>query len=201
MGLLGRRRGREQGVQATARIVGVKHHRPGTTDEGEAWPWEDAISSFGKSSYTLEMEVTVPGRDPFTVTGRYKVPAKAEKTGLSRTPLSKGLELPVRVDSADPERVEIDWNRFAASPDREEALGAARRSRDAEVVSSQVAKKPKLQQKMWANNKLAIEGWIEAVKLGNISREEIESQIQGEVDNGRMDPADAEEAFARLNEA
>jgi len=202
MGLLGRGGGRilEEGIEGTAKIVGLEqHHLTGKARDGDSWVWEDAIEAFGKAKYSLELEVTLPGRPPYRVAGRFKVPAKAERTGLTRASLSRGLELPVRVDPDDPERVEIDWDAFTASPDRKAALDGARSSRQAEVVKGQMAKKPKLQQQMWAQNKQAAAAWVVAVRMGNMNREEFEREIQLEVDNGRMDPADAEAARAELD--
>jgi hypothetical protein len=62
-----------------------------------------------------------------------------------------------------------------------------------------MAKTPELQQQMWAQNKQAAAAWVVAVRMGNMSREEFEREIQLEVDNGRMDPADAEAARAELD--
>ena len=101
----------------------------------------------------LELEVTLPGEDPYRVSGSFKVPAKAERTGLTRGSLSRGLDLPVRVDPANRERVEIDWERFAASPERRHALEEARILRQADVMSAQLAKNPKLQAQLWKQNK------------------------------------------------
>jgi len=144
--------------------------------------------------------VTLPGRDPYRVKGRFKAPAKAERTGLTRTSLSRGMELPVRADPDDANRVEIDWDRFMASPDRKQALGQARVSRQAEVLKGEMAKKPKFQQKLWTQNKQAAAAWVGAVRMGNMSREEFEQTVQLEVDSGRMDPADAADARAQLDD-
>jgi len=41
--------------------------------------------------------------------------------------------------------------------------------------------------------------WVEAVRLGNMSREEFEETVTQEVETGRMDPADADAARAELD--
>jgi hypothetical protein len=57
---------------------------------------------------------------------------------------------------------------------------------------------PKLQAQMHANNKLAAMAWAEAVQLGNLTREQFDAQLTLEVADGRMDPADAAAARAKL---
>ena len=206
MGLLDRGRRKRvlaEGVEGTAKIVDLETHHRLTGSRGESqsepWPWEAAYDSFAPTKYTLELEVTIPGRDPYRVKGRFRAPHKAERTGLTRASLSKGLELPVRVDPADQNRVEVDWDRFAASPDRKEALGDARVSRQNEVIRQKLEAKPEQQAKMWAQNKGTALAWAGAVKAGNMSREEFEQNVQQEVDSGRMDPADAEAGRAELD--
>jgi hypothetical protein len=195
----GRHRMVEDAIEGTAKVVDLaQFHRTGKPRDGDSWWWEDASEALGKSKYTLELEVTLSGREPYRVKGTFKVPAKAERTGLTRTSLSRGLQLPVRVDPSDPERVEIDWDRFALDPGRKQALGDARVSRQNEVLKAQIERKPKMQAKMWAQNKQAAAAWVEAVKAGNMSSEELETSLRQEVDSGRMDPADAEAARIAL---
>ena len=203
MGLLDRGRDRilAEGIEGTAKIVDLEqHHLTGKPNDGDSWWFEDLAEGLGKSKYTLELEVTVPGRDPYRVKGRFKAPAKAERTGLTRASLSRGLELPVRVDRDDPNLVEVDWDRFAGAPDRKEALQDARVSRQNEVLKQQLEAKPEMQAKMWAQNKGTALALAEAVKMGNLSREEFEQNVQQEVDRGRMDPADAEAGRKTLDE-
>ena len=202
MGLLRRGRDREikGGIEGTAKIVDLEQHNlTGKANDGDSYVWEEAIEAFGKSKYELELEVTVPGREPYRVRDSFKVPAKAERTGLTRASLSRGLELPVRVDPSDQSRVEVDWDRFAASPDRRQALDQARQSRQAEVVKQQLSSKPEQQAQFHAQNRQALAAWVGAVKMGNMSREEFDETVQLEVDSGRMDPADAEAARKTLD--
>lgn len=203
MGLLGRGKKKRvlvEGIEGTAKIVDLEtHHRTGKARDGDSWWWEDAYDAVAATRYALELEVTVPGREPYTVKGEFRAPAKAERTGLTRASLSRGLELPVRVDPADPDRVEVDWDRFAASPGRKEALGDARVSRQNEVIKKQLEAKPEQQAKLWAQNKGTAMAWAAAVKGGNMSREEFEQTVQQEVDSGRMDPADADAGRAALD--
>jgi len=206
MGLLDRGRRKRtlsEGIEGTAKIVDLetRHRFSGSRGEsqGEPWLWESMYDSFAPTKYRLELEVTVPGRDPYRVRGEFRAPHKAERTGLTRASLSRGLELPVRVDPGDDSKVEVDWDRFAASPDRKQALDGARQSRQAEVVKGQLESKPELQAKMQAGNRQALAAWVGAVKMGNMSREEFERDVQLELDNGRMDPADAEAARKSLD--
>ena len=47
--------------------------------------------------------------------------------------------------------------------------------------------------------KAASMAWAEAVELGNLTREQFETQVELELTHGRMDPADAAAARARLD--
>lgn len=71
-----------------------------------------SVTDFGMGSYKFrfELEVTLDdGRPPYTVTGKFKVPAKVGgETG-------PGVTFPVCADPDDPTRIEIDWDRFIAA--------------------------------------------------------------------------------------
>jgi hypothetical protein len=197
----GRKESAADAIEGTAKIVAVDRDADwaGKAKDGESWWWEDAYDSFAKKGYELDLEVSIPGHEPYRVRDRFKVPAKAERTGLMRESLTPGLELPVRVDRSDPQRVEVDWSRFAADPGRKRALESGRVNRQNAQVRAQLERKPKQQEKMWAQNKQAAGAWVAAVKMGNLSREEFDHTVQLEVDSGRMDPADAEAARAQLD--
>jgi hypothetical protein len=64
---------------------------------------------FGSYKFGFELEVTLDdGRPPYTVSDTFKVPAPI---GGHSGP---GVTLPVFVDPDNPNRVEVDWERFAA---------------------------------------------------------------------------------------
>ena len=88
-------------------------------------PWDYALDLVGSTTYWFTLEVTVAGRAPYPVTGRFKV-AEARRVDraarAAATTWRVGLELPVRVDPADPGRVGIDWDAFQASPGRKQAI-------------------------------------------------------------------------------
>ena len=150
------------------------------------------------------LEVRIPDRDPYEVEGSFKVPRKAENTGLLAggvgNPLRPGLELPVRVDPADPSSIEIDWKRFLATPGRKDAQRAATQSAKNRQMAEQLEANPKLAEQLRAGNKQAVQSWAAAVKAGSLSREEFEQTVNLELETGRMDPADAEAARAQLDD-
>jgi hypothetical protein len=189
------------GIAGTALIRESEAH-PGTfSTASDSFTMFFDFNRRGTRPYRFLLEVRVPDSEPCEVEGEFKVPKKAELTGLFSTAsaLNAGIELPVFVDPSDPRKVEIDWKAYMAKPGRKQEKDDARTSRQAELMRAELAKKPKLQQKMWAQNKMAAAGWVSGVKMGNLSREEFEQTIQAEVDNGRMDPADAEAARAELD--
>jgi hypothetical protein len=174
----------------------VGHESP---NQGEPWPWEIALNRFGHNKYDFTLEVRLPGREPFEVSDRFKVPKKAENLGLlsAAHKIPAGIELPVRVDRKG--RIEIDWDAWMASPGRKDAMKAGRAAADAAAMRAHLEKNPKLQAQTRANNKSAALAWAEAVRLGNLTREQFEQQLAIEIDHGRLDPADAEAARAQIS--
>ena len=172
-----------------------------SADQGEPWPWELHLNRFGTNKYDFTLQVTVPGGEPYLVADRFKVPKKAENLGFFNVgnKIPAGVELPVRVDPRNRERIEIEWEHWLDSPGRKDAFKAGRAAADAAAMRAHLGKNPKLQAKMRANNKSAATAWVEGVRLGNLTREQFEHQLTIEVDHGRMDPADAEAARAALD--
>jgi hypothetical protein len=152
-------------------------------------------------AYSLTLEVRLAGRAPYEVTDRFDVPRNAENLSFFDTAnmLKPGLELPVRVNAADAGRVAIDWDRFLADPGRKKAVKAAKEAGQRANVANAVAKDPKLQARMWANNRMAVQSWVGAVRADQMSRAQFDTTATGEVESGRMDPADAEAARRALD--
>ncbi len=65
----------------------------------------------------IDMEIQIPGRDAYQVNNQFMVPAGAT--------LGAGVELPVKVDSADPGKVAIDWDAAQKAAPRGEVRPAA----------------------------------------------------------------------------
>jgi len=196
----GRKRSLEGEIEGTAVIL---ESRPlGNVREGPTNVLDLATANVGSRRYRMKLEVRVRGREPFEIDGQFKVPRKAESTGMLAAnqgiTLKPGLELPVRVDPGGGDSVEIDWDKFMAAPGRKEAQRAAHQAGRNLRVREQMAKNPKATEKAWAGNRAAVQMWVAAVKLGSMSREEFEETVTQEVDTGRMDPADAEAARAQL---
>jgi len=70
-----------------------------------------SVTDFGMGNFKFrfELEVTLDdGRPSYTVTGKFKVPAKVGgETG-------PGVTFPIYADPDDPTRIEINWDRFVA---------------------------------------------------------------------------------------
>ena len=163
----------------------------------------EVVNLVGTRKYRFALEVQIPDRDPYDVEGEFKVPRRAENTGLLAgevaKPLQPGVELPVRVDPADPSTVEIDWDKYLATPGRKDAQKAANQSAKNRQMAAHLEKNPKLAAKARAGNKGAVQAWAGAVKMGNMTREEFDAQVDQEIEAGRMDPADAEAARETLD--
>jgi len=183
-------------IEGTAVIRESERTGHESANQGEPWPWEIGLNHFGTRKYVFTLEVTLPGEAPYVVEDRFKVPRKAENLGLfdAGRKIPAGVELPVSVDPRRRDRVEIDWERWRSSPGRKEAMRAGRAAAANEAMRRELDKKPKLRDKLRADNRTAGLAWAEAVRMGNMSREDLERQLTLEVASGRMDPADAEAA-------
>lgn len=56
----------------------------------------------------IDLEVRLPGRDPYRIANQYLVPSSAT--------LGIGVSLPVKVDPDDPAKIAIDWDRAPRAP-------------------------------------------------------------------------------------
>jgi hypothetical protein len=82
----------------------------------------------GSYRFRFDLEVTLEdGRPPYTVSGKFKVPAKVGGQG------GRGVILPVFADPDRPERVEVDWDQFVAEGGVEAFWKAHEEQREAKV--------------------------------------------------------------------
>ncbi len=195
----------ERGIAATAVIREARKIEDDGTDEhgqGGEFLLNDMRDAglWGKHRYDFTLEIQIPESEPYEVSGEFKTPAKAGRTGLlSHRGLEPGLELPVKVDPEDSQRVAIDWDAFLASPDRKAAVKKAAQAESANANKRMLDANPDLAKQLRAGNAAAVVSWASSVKAGKMSREEFDKTVDMEVKVGRMDPADAEAARATLD--
>ena len=195
--------GDDDAIEGTAVIRESTPDSAGSAAAGQAGtsPFDLGLNVMGKRGYHLVLEVRLPGQEPYEVSGRFKVPRRAENAGLlnSAVALQAGIELPVRVSPADRETVDVDWKAFIDDPGRKQALEQGRRHRQDELLRQQASADPAKQSKQFAAGKQRATAWAAAVRGGGLSREQFEETVAGEVRAGRMDPADAEAARASID--
>lgn len=194
--------GGDDRVEGTAVLRASDPGSPGDADSGNLrGPLDFGFNVVGKRAYQLVLEVRLPGREPYEVSGRFKVPRKAENASFFNraVALQAGIELPVRVASGDPQDVEVDWERFIDDPGRKQALVRGRQHRQDELLRQQAAADPVKQAKQFAAGKQRAASWAAAVRAGGLTREQFEETVAGEVRAGRMDPADADAARASID--
>jgi hypothetical protein len=194
----------ERGIAGTAVIRESRKIEDGTDERGQRGQFmlndmRDA-GLWGKHRYDLTLEIQIPETEPYEVSGRFRTPAKAGRTGLvSHRGLQPGLQLPVKVDPNDPQQIAIDWDAFLASPDREAAVKEAAQGESVNANKRMLEANPELAQQLRDNNAVAVVSWARAVNAGKMSRAEFDKTVDLEVRVGRMDPADAEAARATLD--
>ena len=199
------RRGSDAGgmLEGTAVIRASEADSGGDVKAGQAGshPLDLGLNIVGKRGYHLVLEVRLPGQDPYEVSGRFKVPRRAENAGLLNraVKLQAGIELPVRVSPSDRQAVEVDWKAFIDDPARKQALEKGRLHRQDELLRQHAAADPVRQAKLHAAGNQRAASWAAAVRNGAMTRAQFEETVDGEVRSGRMDPADAEAARRSLD--
>lgn len=175
---------------------------PGSREVADSgWPLIE-LNYFGYRTYGLTLAVTTSVHSEYEMRDDFKVPRRAENTGLLANKvlvgLKAGLKLPVQVDPRDRDQVRIDWPAFLGDPDRKGSQDDAAQKAINRKTKEMVEADPKLRATFWANNQIAARAWAEAVRNGVMEREQLEQALDLEVECGRMDPADAEAARSSL---
>lgn len=150
----------------------------------------------GTVPHDLTLDVRLPGRAPFEVTVREKVPAKA--TGRHGLELPVGVELPVKA-GATPEHVEIDWKAFLASPDRKAAVSKAASDASYAAAKQYTDSVPGMKEQTWAGSAAGLPSWMEWVRQGKLKRKEFDQQVDMLARIGQMDPELAAEGKRTLD--
>ena len=185
MGLF-RRRGKDletEGIPGTARVVAlevIQHWGDDDSADDPGGPFADL--GIGNIPYRMEIEVTLDdGRPPYTVRGKFKVPAKHDLADVGRL-------VPMRADPDDPNRVWLDWKTLDVVGG-DPVLDAARRATQPEGLYENFPD---------ASRKAMVDGWVSAARQGAMSRDAFDQAIEGAVSGGILTPADAEAARAAL---
>jgi hypothetical protein len=192
-------------ANATVRGTGViiQSNRDPSVDpnDSETERESDALLGLTGMPYAFVLEVTVPGKPPYQVPVRSRVPLKAEKVSLLQShPIPLTLAVPVEVDAGDETKVRIDWTAFLAQPDRVPQLKAARERALGIAAQRNAAAQPEKFAAQRAQNKAVVMAWAESVRAGSLTREVVERDAAVLIRLGFMDPADLEAARARIDE-
>jgi hypothetical protein len=178
--------------------------RPGPRFRRDIAAGEADVSDFGVGRHTLRLEVRLPGREPYEVEGRFKVPAEVQfgrKRGfvarplMKRTPIPAGITLPVRVDPGTPDDVTIDWDAFLAAGGRDEM----KRLHESAAVERLQQANPEQSAKQREDAKHTLETWVAGVQAGTVKRKDFDQSVETYVRLGFLDPAEAEAARAELD--
>ena len=105
-------------IPGTATVVTAKENAPQYGPEGESTFIDLITDRFDSTSWELQLEVRAEGKAAYTVSGTYSMPSRVHtiRRSLNGPPrLAAGVVLPVTVDVADPQRIEILWKELARS--------------------------------------------------------------------------------------
>jgi hypothetical protein len=138
------------------------------------------LTDFGVGSYTYRMELEVhldDGRAPYTVTEKFKVPVDAGDS------VQDGVRIPLYADPADQTVLDLNWEAFTGP-------GGAGAPIDPKVVVR--ASMPE------AARQQMVDGWVQAVQIGNLPRDQFDDALADAVGAGLLTPEEAASATARL---
>jgi hypothetical protein len=171
------------GIPGTARVMALEliQHWGDDDDRDDAGPLAEL--GIGNVPYRMTLEVTLEdGRAPYTVTGKFKVPARHDLA-------YEGVTVPLRADPNDPTHIELDWktlDEVGGDP----MLDAARRASTPAGIYESFA----------VDSRTAmVDGWVAAAQVGNMTRTQFDQAIDGAVAGGLLRPEDAEKARAALD--
>ncbi len=183
-------------------VLGSQRPGPGKETPGEGGDID--VSEFGVGRHELRLEVRLPGREPYEVEGRFKVPPEAQfgrraplllRPLMKRSPVPVGITLPVSVDPAKPDDVTIDWDGFLAEGGRDEM----KRGNEAAAVERLRQTYPEQTAQMRENATRELPMLVAGVRGGTIKRKDFDQTLETYVRNGYLEPGEAEEARASLD--
>lgn len=196
MGLFDRFLGKSQGstpsapvayaVVTESRMASDAEHETGVQRNHSVERNELNALGLGTIPHLLTLEVHIPGRDAFTTSGRYKVPAKA--TGSSGYELPPGLRLPIVVRDPASSDFDIDWKAFNASPDRKAAVKKAAADRSSAEATAYTNSVPGMKEQTWAASREALPLWMDMVRNGQLKRKNFDRDLNTLVRIGQMQP-------------
>jgi hypothetical protein len=184
MGLFGRKKKDLvfEGITGTAVIRSAERaERIHKVDESD----DPVLANFGIGTrkYRLELDIQLDdGRPAYPANGRFKIPLDAGE-------LDVGMKIPVRADPDDPSHFELDWDAWRALPEQVELADGF----DAEEQAQVHAAMPD------ATRKMMVDGWVKAMELGAMSRDEFDTAIKGSVESGMLTTEEAGAAIAAVD--
>lgn len=178
--------------------------RGGQADDGESWWVEDlGLAVFGKTAFDVVLDVRPPSGEPYRVRVRSKQPNRlfGVRGFLDGLPgPAAGLVLPVLIDPEQPERVEVDWEAFAAQPGARErlvgAVEAAGSTQATEIFAAKIREDPAGFQQRRRLVLDGAQGIVDEVHAGRIPISTLEQFLATNVAPGIITPAEAD-AFWR----
>ena len=183
-------------------VLASQRPEPGKETPGEGGEFD--VSDYGVGRHWLRLEVRLPGKEPYEVDGRFKVPKEVQfgkrapfllRPLMKRTPIQPGVTLPVSIDPAKPEDVTIDWDGFLAAGGRDQM----KERNEEQGVEKMRQLYPEQAVQMRENAKRELPNWVALVKGGTMKRKEFDQNIDQYLKHGWLEPAEADAARAELD--
>lgn len=192
------------GTRATAMIV-ESEQRPGQRgpDTGTDWV-EIAWEATAGIPYRFVLDVTAPAGNVYRVEIATRVQSRYERTGVlnGRSKIPAGVEVPVTINPADPNDVEIDWTGFGSSDAQKRAREEASIVEADYNYARQFATwSPKVREPLLAASRMQIELYAQMAKAGQITPEQFEQNVIQDVRKGLITPEQLAEVAKAFEQA
>ena len=191
--------------QPMAVLIESEHH-PGGLGPGESGGGASlanmAIDRATGIPYRFVLDVRRPGFEPYQIEQKVRVPSKVQRSVMQgEVHVPRGAEVPLVVTGPGPSEVEIDWEGYLALPGRKQQGERLRAEAQWDRMGAEFERKnsPAQVQKIRAEHRTTVFAWVDAVRMGNMTRESFDQETDMAIRMGFLLPADYEEARAKLD--
>ena len=192
------------GRATVGEAVVLSSQRPEPGEEAPGDGGEFDVSDYGVGRHALRLQVRLPGREPYEVEGRFRVPKEVQfgkrapfllRPLMKRSPIPVGITLPVSVDPANPDEVTVDWEGFLAAGGRDAMQRGNEDAARAKLKRAHPEQTARMREVALADVPRLVTG----VRGGSIKRKDALKSIDGYAHNGYLEPEEAEAARAELD--
>ena len=188
-------------VRADASVVTARRAgNGGGPDDGDSYWFQDLGSAvFGRTVWELVLDVRPPAGEPYRVPVRTPQPNRlfGIRGFLSGdVGIAPGLVLPVLIDPARPDQVEVDWKAFEATPGASDQLRSASDAHGSTQAAAIASERLRRDPGRYEQNRAVVldsaQALAEGVRSGTRAATDLEAILRTNVPLGLITQAEAD---------